>query len=246
MARRGYQLTAAPKRPPLLAGSLHGLTQTHRTRSGGHMFKARTFIAAAAGAVLTVTLGACSSSEEPDPSGTSSSQAPSDAPSEEAAGQTAFTPQDVADPGEDLLGRIRLGKLFASALLKSSWKFPKSYETDTGETGRAYSKDEHFRITIQAGPGDQSAAADAMAGAQRQAEAKGQKASLHTVDVKNREFAVLVQDTPEAGIITYAHAPEGDLAFYIVQLATDMNLADVPQEQFDAFLQTLGSLEFER
>jgi hypothetical protein len=212
------------------------------------MFKARRTIAVAAGAVLMVTLGACSSGEESDDSGTSSSQAPTDAPSEEAGAgdETAFTPQDVADPGEDLLGRIRLGKLFASALLKSSWKFPKSYETDTGETGRAYSKDEHFRITVQAGPGDQAAAADAMAGAQRQAEAKGQKASLHTVDVKDREFAVLVQDTPEAGIITYAHAPEGDSAFYIVQLATDMNLADVPQQELDAFLQTLGSLEFEK
>lgn len=38
------------------------------------------------------------------------------------------TPQDVADPGDDLLGRIRLGKVLAGTLLKPSWKFPSSYE----------------------------------------------------------------------------------------------------------------------
>jgi hypothetical protein len=211
------------------------------------MLKARKIAAVAAGAVLAITLAACSSSEESDPSG-KPSQASSDAPSKESdgAGQTAFTPRDVADPGDDLLGNIRLGKLFAGALLKSSWKFPTSYEAASGDTARAYTKDEQFRITIQAGPGDQSRAAAAMASAQRQAEAKDQKASLHTVSVKGREFAVLVQDTPEAAILTYAHAPEGDTKFYIVQLAAAMNLADVPQEQLDAFQQTLGSLDFER
>lgn len=212
------------------------------------MFKARRTIAGAAAAILTVTLGACSSGEDSDSSGKSSGKAASDAPSKEAgaAGQTAFTPQDVADPGEDLLGRIRLGKLFGGALLMSSWKFPKSYEPAEGENARAYSTDEHFRISIQVVPGDQDQAAAAMEDGKRQAEEKGQKASFHTVTVKGREFAVLVQDTPEAGILTYAHAPEGDSTFYIVQFAADTSLADVPQEQFDAFLQTVGSLEFEQ
>ncbi|MFC5677708.1 hypothetical protein [Aeromicrobium endophyticum] len=40
-----------------------------------------------------------------------------------------------------------------------------------------------------------------MANAQRQAKAKGQKTSLHTVSVKGRKFAVLVQDTPVAAIL---------------------------------------------
>jgi hypothetical protein len=204
------------------------------------MFKARRTIAGAAGAILTVTLGACSSSEESDASGTSTSQTPSDAPS------TAFTPQDVPDPGEDLLSNIRLGKKFSGSLVKASWKFPTSYESDNLETEKAYTADDHYRISIQPGSGDQAAAAAAMENAQRQAEAKGQKTSLNTVTVKGRQFAVLVQDTPEAGILTYAHAPEGDTKFYIIQLASDMSLADIPQEQLDAFQQTLGSLEFER
>ncbi|MRJ77926.1 hypothetical protein GEV29_15390 [Aeromicrobium sp. SMF47] len=34
----------------------------------------------------------------------------------------------MADPGDDLLGRIRLGKVLAGTLLKPSWKFPSSYE----------------------------------------------------------------------------------------------------------------------
>jgi hypothetical protein len=208
------------------------------------MRMARTVVAGV-GTILVVTLGGCSPSDRSDPSGTSSSQAPSDSASKEA-GETSFIPQDVADPGEDQLGNIRLGKLFAGALLKSSWKFPTSFEPEPGDTARAYSKDKHFRMTIQAGTGDQSQAAAAMASAQQQAEAKGQKTSLHTVSIKDREFAALVQDTPEAAILTYAHAPEGDTKFYIVQLAADMNLADVPQEQLDAFEQTLGSLEFER
>jgi hypothetical protein len=212
------------------------------------MYTARRTIAGTAGAILMVILGACSSSEESDRSDASSSQTPSDGPSKEsgAAGQPAFTPQDVADPGEDLLGIVRRGKLFAGALFKSSWKFPTSYEPAVGDPARAYTKDKHFRITIQAGSGDQAKAAAALAGAQRQAEAGGQKTSLGAVSVKGREFAALVQDTPEAGILTYSHAPEGDSKFYIVQLATDMSLSDVPQEQFDAFLQTLGSLSFER
>jgi hypothetical protein len=201
------------------------------------MNNARRAVAATVGAILLITLGACSSSETP-----------SEGPSKQSGdvGQAVFIPKDVADPGEDQLGRIRLGKQFASALLTSSWKFPTSYEPVSGDNGRAYTKDEHFRISIQAGTGDQERAAAAMANAQRQAEAKGQKTSLHTVTVKGREFAALVQDTPDAAILTYAHAPDGDSAFYIVQLATDMNLADVPQEQTEAFEQTLGSLSFER
>ena len=202
------------------------------------MLKARSTIATVAAAVLMLTLGACSSDGESDASGSSSKATA-------AAEKAAFTPQDVADPGEDLLGRVRVGKLFPGAVLKSSWKFPASYERDGLETTKAYTADEHFRISIQAGTGDQAAAAAAMTSAQSQAEAKGQETSLHTVTVKGREFAVLVQDTPEAGILTYAHAPEGDEKFYIVQLATTMKLADVPQDQLDAFVQTLGSLEFE-
>lgn len=197
------------------------------------MHKARTIVAVTAGAILSITLAACSSSEGSDSSTTSSSQ-------------KTFTPQDASDPGEDQLGNIRVGKLFAGALLKASWKFPTSYEQATGDTTRAYSDDEHFRISIQAGPGDQARAASAMENAQRQAKAKGQKTSLHTVSVKGREFAVLVQNTPEAAILTYAHAPDGDSKFYIVQLAADTDLADVPKKQLDAFQQTLGSLEFER
>jgi hypothetical protein len=201
------------------------------------MITARSITAGAAAAILMLALGACSSSEESDASSSSSK--------ERASGETAFTPQDVADPGEELLGRIRVGKLFAGALLKSSWKFPTSYERDGLETTKAYTADDHFRISIQVGSGDQAAAAAAMEDGQRQAEAKGQKTSVDTVSVKGREFAVLVQDAPKIGILTYAHAPEGDEKFYIVQLATDMNLADVPQDQLDAFVQTLGSLEFE-
>ncbi|MET1037521.1 MAG: hypothetical protein ABW075_04555 [Aeromicrobium sp.] len=201
------------------------------------MVKARRIVAGAVAAILTVALSACSSGGESDPSDPTSSASSSEG---------AFTPQDVADPGDDQLGNVRVGKLFAGALLQSSWKFPTSYESDVGETARAYTADEHFRITIQSGPGDQEQAAAAMASGQRQADAKGQETSLHTVSVKGREFAVLVQDTPEVGILTYAHAPEGDVNFYIIQLATDTSLADVPQEQLDGFLQTLGSLEFAR
>jgi hypothetical protein len=197
------------------------------------MFKARSIIAGAAAAVLAVTLGACSSGEDSDSSGTSSSQ-------------TSFTPKDEADPGDDLLGRIRLGMKFAGTPLKASWKFPTSYEPAAGDNTRAYTADDHYRITIQAGPGDQDRAAAAMANAQSQAEAKGQQTSLDTVSVKAREFAVLVQDTPDGGIITYAHSPDGGPKFYIIQFATDIPLADVPQKQLDGFLQTLGSLEFEQ
>jgi len=211
------------------------------------MLKARRTIAGAAAAILTTTLGACGSGEDSAPTDASSSQEPSDAPSKEgaSAGAPAFTPQDVADPGEDQLDRIRRGKVFAGSALKSSWKYPTSYESDNFETEKAYTTDDHYRISIQVGSGDQAAAAAAMENAQRQADAKGQKTSLDTVTVKGREFAVLVQDTPDAGILTYAHAPEGDGKFYIIQFATDMTLADVPQEQLDAFQQTLGSLEFE-
>ncbi|QGG40992.1 hypothetical protein [Aeromicrobium yanjiei] len=47
---------------------------------------------------------------------------------------TTFTPQDVADPGDDLLGRIRLRKVFAGTLLEPSWKFPSSYEPAAEQT----------------------------------------------------------------------------------------------------------------
>jgi hypothetical protein len=212
------------------------------------MGNARNVVYGVVGAVLVLTLGACSSSKDSDPRDASSRQAPSGAVSEgsRAAAQTAFTPRDVAEPGEEQLGNIRLGKVFAGAVLKSSWKFPTSYEPVSGDNGRAYSKDKHFRISIEAGTGDQTRAAAALASAQRQADAKGQKTSLHTVTIKGREFAALVQDTPAAAILTYAHAPAGDSTFYIVQLATDRNLADVPKDQLAAFEQTLGSLEFER
>lgn len=207
------------------------------------MSTSRRTIAGAAGVILMVALGACASSEESDPSAGSSSQSPSDEAG--SADETTFTPQTVVDPGEDLLSNIRLGKKFSGTLIKASWKYPTSYEADNFETEKAYTADEHFRISIQPGSGDQAAAAAALENAQSQADAKGQKTSLHTVSVKDREFAVLVQDTPEAGIITYSHAPEGAGTFYIIQFATDMKLADVPQEQLDSFQQTLASLEFE-
>ncbi|TGN32984.1 hypothetical protein [Aeromicrobium chenweiae] len=49
-----------------------------------------------------------------------------------AGGQAVFTPHDVADPGDDQLGRIRLGKVFGASLLMSSWKFPTSYHAPEG------------------------------------------------------------------------------------------------------------------
>jgi hypothetical protein len=201
-------------------------------------------------AMLTATLGACSSADESPGATGSARQEPSETRSSERSpegttAKTEFEPADLPDPGEDLLDPVRSGAQFTGATLEASWRFPASFEPDPGETTRAYSEDKHLRITVGSGPGDQTKAAAAMKDAQRQASAKGQTATLDTVTVASREFAVLVQDTPEVGIITYAHAPEEGQEFYIVQLASDLNLADVPEEQFDAFLQTVGSLEFE-
>jgi hypothetical protein len=209
----------------------------------------RVATAGVAVALLTATLGACSSDDESPGAAGSAQQEPSDTRSSEGSSertaQTGFEPADLPDPGEDLLDPERLGAQFTGATLEASWKFPASFKPDPGQTTKAYSEDKHLRITVGSGPGDQPKAAAAMEDAQRQAQAKGQSATLDTVTVASREFAVLVQDTPQAGIVTYAHAPEEGQEFYIVQLATDLNLADVPEEQFDAFLQTVGSLEFE-
>jgi hypothetical protein len=65
------------------------------------------------------------------------------------------------------------------------------------------------------------------------------------VTVAGREYAVLVQDTPKVGILTYAHAPQGSQQFFVAQFASDVPLAAVPKEQLDGFLQTVGSMEFE-
>lgn len=212
------------------------------------MFHVRRSAVAMASVMLAVALGGCSSDDKPSGAGTSSSQEPSETPSADtgAAGRTAYVPEDVPNPGEDQLGGLRLGARFKGATLESTWKFPKTFEPDAGQTTKAYTDDDHYRISIESGPGDQAQAAAAAVNAQRQAEAKGQKTDLATVTVAGREYAVLVQDTPRAGIVTYATAPEGGQEFYLVELASDLALADVPQEIFDAFVQTVGSLRFDQ
>lgn len=200
-------------------------------------------------AVLMAALGGCGTDEKkPGASATASSEpsvSASAGGSSDGPFTTAFQPKDVPDPGDDLLDRIRKSAVFSGAMLKASWKFPESFESEPLATTKAYSKDKRFRITMGLGQGDQAKAEAALEDARRQAVTKGQKATFSTVTVAGREYAVLVQDTPEVGILTYAHAPKGSQQFFVAQFASDVPLADVPKEQLDGFLQTVGSMEFE-
>ena len=210
------------------------------------MFHVRRSAVVVASMMLAVPLGGCSSDAEPSGAGTASRQEPPETPSAASAERTAYVAEDVANPGEDLLGGLRQGARFTGATLEATWKFPTAFEPDAGQTTKAYTDDEHYRISIESGPGDQAKAAAATLNAQEQAQAKGQKTAVDTVKVAGKTFEVLVQDTPEVGIVTYAHAPSGGQEFYLVQFASDVALADVPQEIFDGFVQTVGSLRFDQ
>ncbi|OAB88426.1 hypothetical protein AWH69_01025 [Janibacter melonis] len=188
--------------------------------------------------LLVAALAGCGDVDPPEPPSAVASATPP------APGTPSVS---LAEPGEDLLDRVRNGVVVRGASSKISWRWPQEcYVSLKAQSARCDDDGTAYHLVIGAKPG--LGLADSLADYREVAE-EDSTLEETTLSVGGRDFTVLTDDggggEGDTAILSFLHQPQGSPDTFAVVLVTQAPLVDLAPDRVDELYQLLGSVEIE-
>lgn len=203
----------------------------------------RRLAATAALVALLVGASACGGSDTDD---ATADESPGATAAPEDTSTASDLPEQISDPGDDLLASPPQAAVFEGTDAELTWRLPASYEAEDSSGRQATSSDGDVTYSLTVG---------AKAGADRRAEADSYvsdsdgdvTSEVTELTVGETEMSVVTADTGDLGNRAFFFTPEGTETTYAVLFFSSTATADLlPErlpERLEELYQLLGSLE---